>query len=423
MEGWDGDADGHPTDLVRRRWRRFGESGAKLVWGGEAVAVTHDGRANPRQLVIDRSTVDELAALRAELVDAHVAAHANDDGLVDRPAAHALRPVVAPDRRGRSRGSPTTIPSSTQRVGADADALLSDDDLDALVATYVDAAALAADAGLRLRRRQALPRLPPPRAARRASTGRARTAGRSSTAPRSCAASSRASAPACPGSASACACRPTTSCRTRPAPTASARPSRDASALARYAFGGDGVRPRRRPHRGAPVPRPVPRARHRAGVHHRRQPVLQPAHPATGVLPAVRRLHAARGPARRRGADDRGHRRADARASRRRGRGLGLLVPPAVAAQRRPARGPHRRRGRRSASAAACSATRTCRPTCSPAGPCRRRCCAARSATAPPRPATGSCPAATRSTTSTRTRPERIELAAIKKATRKRTRR
>ena len=33
MEGWDGTADGRPTDLVRRRWRRFGESGAKLDLG------------------------------------------------------------------------------------------------------------------------------------------------------------------------------------------------------------------------------------------------------------------------------------------------------------------------------------------------------------------------------------------------------
>src|SRR5215204_1920151 len=43
MEGWDGTADGHPTDLTRRRWQRFGLSGAKLIWGGEAVAVRHDG--------------------------------------------------------------------------------------------------------------------------------------------------------------------------------------------------------------------------------------------------------------------------------------------------------------------------------------------------------------------------------------------
>ena len=45
MEGWDGTTDGMPTELTIRRWRRFGESGAKLIWGGEAVAVTPEGRA------------------------------------------------------------------------------------------------------------------------------------------------------------------------------------------------------------------------------------------------------------------------------------------------------------------------------------------------------------------------------------------
>ena len=52
MEGWDGTDDGRPTDLVRRRWSRFGTSGAGLVWGGEAFAVTPDGRANPHQLCL-----------------------------------------------------------------------------------------------------------------------------------------------------------------------------------------------------------------------------------------------------------------------------------------------------------------------------------------------------------------------------------
>src|ERR1041385_3811090 len=53
MEGWDGTAEGRPTELTFRRWRRFGSSGAKLIWGGEAVAVCHDGRANPNQLAIN----------------------------------------------------------------------------------------------------------------------------------------------------------------------------------------------------------------------------------------------------------------------------------------------------------------------------------------------------------------------------------
>ena len=56
MEGWDGTTDGAPTDLVERRWRRFGTGGAKLIWG-EATAVVADGRANPNQLEIGRAHV------------------------------------------------------------------------------------------------------------------------------------------------------------------------------------------------------------------------------------------------------------------------------------------------------------------------------------------------------------------------------
>ena len=43
MEGWDGTADGKPSELTRRRWHNFGRSGAKLIWGGEAVAVWDGG--------------------------------------------------------------------------------------------------------------------------------------------------------------------------------------------------------------------------------------------------------------------------------------------------------------------------------------------------------------------------------------------
>ena len=67
MEGWDGTPDGHPTDLTMRRWERFGLSGAKLIWGGEAVAVRHDGRANPNQLMISEDTLGDLIALRERL--------------------------------------------------------------------------------------------------------------------------------------------------------------------------------------------------------------------------------------------------------------------------------------------------------------------------------------------------------------------
>ncbi|GMU78156.1 MAG: hypothetical protein AMXMBFR46_09510 [Acidimicrobiia bacterium] len=146
MEGWDGEPDGRPTDLVRRRWRRFGESGAKLVWGGEAVAVRHDGRANPRQLVIDDDTVGDLTDLRRILVDAHVDAHGTaDDLVVGLQLTHSgrwCRPTGALEPRIGYHH-----PILDARVPAESTEVLSDDDLDALAATFVHAARLAADAG------------------------------------------------------------------------------------------------------------------------------------------------------------------------------------------------------------------------------------------------------------------------------------
>ena len=79
MEGWDGTTDGKPTDLTHRRWRNFGLSGAKWIWGGEAVAVRHDGRANPNQVMISDANAAEIGALRDTLFDAH-REHFGDDG-------------------------------------------------------------------------------------------------------------------------------------------------------------------------------------------------------------------------------------------------------------------------------------------------------------------------------------------------------
>src|SRR5690349_23279217 len=71
MEGWDGLPDGNPSENTIRRWKRFGSSGAKLIWGGEAVAVVHDGRANPNQLVAAPHTEGGIARLRDTLIAEH----------------------------------------------------------------------------------------------------------------------------------------------------------------------------------------------------------------------------------------------------------------------------------------------------------------------------------------------------------------
>ena len=83
MEGWDGTADGNPSEHTAIRWKKFGQSGAKLIWGGEAVAVSHDGRANPNQLVIARHTLEGLANLRNVLLEEHKRTTGSNDGLVE----------------------------------------------------------------------------------------------------------------------------------------------------------------------------------------------------------------------------------------------------------------------------------------------------------------------------------------------------
>jgi len=71
MEGWDGTTTGGITEDVLRRWQRFGESGAKLIYGGEAMAVRPDGRANPNQLIISDENKSDLARLRETLIATH----------------------------------------------------------------------------------------------------------------------------------------------------------------------------------------------------------------------------------------------------------------------------------------------------------------------------------------------------------------
>ena len=68
MEGWDANDDGTPSELLLNRWKKFGRSGAALVWGGEACAVQEDGRSNPRQLCHNDAHADTMYAQLFETV-------------------------------------------------------------------------------------------------------------------------------------------------------------------------------------------------------------------------------------------------------------------------------------------------------------------------------------------------------------------
>src|SRR5688572_32872302 len=149
MEGWDATADGRPSEATVRRWRRFGQSGAKLIWGGEAVAVRHDGRANPNQLVIREDTKGELAGLREVLVEEHRNTTGSTDGLlVGLQLTHSGR-YCCPNVKGRMEPRVAfRHPILDRRVGVTSDeAVLSDGEVRRLIEDFHAAARLAADAG------------------------------------------------------------------------------------------------------------------------------------------------------------------------------------------------------------------------------------------------------------------------------------
>lgn len=149
MEGWDGTREGGPSDLTRRRWRRFGTSGAKLIWGGEAVAVRHDGRANPNQLLVSARTAPALTSLREELVAAHrdrFGSNADGDLFVGLQLTHSGR-FARPDAYDRPAPLAAAPHPLLDRRFEDGVVVLSDDEIDRLVDDFVDAARRARDCG------------------------------------------------------------------------------------------------------------------------------------------------------------------------------------------------------------------------------------------------------------------------------------
>jgi 2,4-dienoyl-CoA reductase-like NADH-dependent reductase (Old Yellow Enzyme family) len=142
MEGWDGTEDGRPSPLTERRWRRFGGSGAALIWGGEAVAVQPEGRANPNQLLLDERTAASIGGLRRMLL-AEAAASGAAPPLVGLQLTHSGR-WSRPTAAGPAPRVAFRHPLLDHRLGIDDDrAVLSDGEVEALIGDFARAARLA----------------------------------------------------------------------------------------------------------------------------------------------------------------------------------------------------------------------------------------------------------------------------------------
>ena len=148
MEGWDGGEDGQPSELVRRRWRNFALSGAKWIWGGEAMAVTPESRANPRQLLIQASTEDALKALHEELLATHRQEHGADgDLLTGFQLTHSGR-FSRPDATGPKPQILYRHPLLDRKFGlAEDHPVLGDDEIRTVIDRFIEAAGIAERCG------------------------------------------------------------------------------------------------------------------------------------------------------------------------------------------------------------------------------------------------------------------------------------
>jgi 2,4-dienoyl-CoA reductase-like NADH-dependent reductase (Old Yellow Enzyme family) len=149
MEGWDGTTTGGTTEEMKRRWQRFGASGAKLICGGEAMAVRPDGRANSQQLIINQ---ENRAGIK-ELVDILKAEHLQHWGTVDDlvigfQLTHSGRFCRPHDKNRWEARVAFRHPLLDKKFNVTSDSqVLTDGEVEELIQAYIRAARIAYECG------------------------------------------------------------------------------------------------------------------------------------------------------------------------------------------------------------------------------------------------------------------------------------
>ncbi len=144
MEGFDSTTDGTPGSLTFRRYRRLAQGGSGLIWF-EATAILDEARSNSHQLCLHKDNVDTYA----KLVDATRQAARDAFG---RDVVIIIQ-LTHSGRYSKPTGVPRPIIAHHSAVldplhKLDDDyPLVTDEYLDRLQDTYIDASKLAARAG------------------------------------------------------------------------------------------------------------------------------------------------------------------------------------------------------------------------------------------------------------------------------------
>jgi len=138
MEGYDSESGGDPSELTKRRYLRYAAGGSGIIWY-EAVAVTQNGRSNPRQLFISKKSSDSYSYLNDKLRrsalkaghDPYLVIQLTHSGRYSKPEGKAMPQVAAPN----------PVLDNVLPV------ILSDDDLKRIQDQYIVASKLASRSG------------------------------------------------------------------------------------------------------------------------------------------------------------------------------------------------------------------------------------------------------------------------------------
>ncbi len=138
MEGYDSDSTGAPSDLTIRRYQRYADGGSGIIWV-EAVAVSPDGRSNPRQLWINKSNLNSYRSLIEAIKETSsrkgfspmLVVQMTHSGRYSKPSGKPVPLAAAPNKI-----LDNTVPH-----------ILTDQELKLIQDDYVEAAGLCADAG------------------------------------------------------------------------------------------------------------------------------------------------------------------------------------------------------------------------------------------------------------------------------------
>ena len=157
MEGCDADSEGRPGKLTLRRYRRFAAGGAGLIWG-EATAVAAEARANPRQMFFNKKNKDSLGEMISMMREVAaesmgpghkpvIVAQLTHSGRYSRPGGDGGPMIVQRDPY-RDALVPQKEPNPNAKSKIPDDwPLVTDEYLDKLQDSYVEAARIAFEAG------------------------------------------------------------------------------------------------------------------------------------------------------------------------------------------------------------------------------------------------------------------------------------